>query len=122
MISAYVLVRKELVAAGRQSQEMLSELQITHQKLEAYAAQAEELAALEERSRLARELHDSVSQTMFSIVLNTRSTQILLERDPDRVRPQLEQLQALTQNALAEMRGLIAQLRPQADPKGVQNP
>jgi signal transduction histidine kinase len=44
--------------------------------------------------------------------LNNRATQILMEREPDRLRPQLEQLQKLTQDALAEMRSLIAQLRP----------
>ncbi len=73
----------------------------------------EQIAAIEERNRLARELHDSVSQTMFSIILNTRATQILVDREPNRVRPQLEKLQILTQDALTEMRGLIAQLRPQ---------
>ena len=91
---------------------MLSELQETHRQLQAYADQVEELATIEERSRLARELHDSVSQTLFSIVLNTRSAQILQERNPARVKPQLEQLQELTQNTLAQMRSLIAQLRP----------
>jgi signal transduction histidine kinase len=91
---------------------MLGELQDTHRQLQAYADQVEELAAMEERNRLARELHDSVSQTLFSIVLHTRSAQILLERDPPRIRPQLQRLQELTQNALAQMRGLIAQLRP----------
>jgi signal transduction histidine kinase len=116
---AYVIINHEIETARAQSQGLLSELQKTHQQLEAYAGQAEELAAMQERNRLARELHDSVSQTMFSIVLNTRSTQILLERDPKRIRPQLEQLQELTQNALAEMRGLIAQLRPLADSKGL---
>jgi len=115
VISAHVVVSGEIEAARATSQATLDELQATHRRLQSYADQVEELAAMEERNRLARELHDSVSQTMFSIVLNTRSTQILLERDPDRVRPQLEQLQALTQNALAEMRGLIAQLRPQKE-------
>lgn len=112
VISAHVVVNGEIQAARATSQATLDELQATHRQLQSYAGQVEELAAMEERNRLARELHDSVSQTMFSIVLNTRSTQILLERDPDRVRAQLEQLQRLTQNALAEMRGLIAQLRP----------
>jgi len=50
---------------------------------------------------------------MFSISLHTRAAQIILERDPDRLRSQLEQLQALTHSALQEMRGLIAQLHPQ---------
>ena len=115
VLPAYVTVIEETEMARAKSQAMLDELQETHQQLQSYADQVEELAAMDERSRLARELHDSVSQTMFSIVLNTRSTQILLERNPDRVRPQLEQLQELTQNALAEMRGLIAQLRPKND-------
>jgi signal transduction histidine kinase len=83
--------------------------------LQSYAGQVEELAAVEERNRLARELHDSVSQTIFSITLNTRAAQILLERNPAGVKPQLEQLQKLTQNALVQMRSLIAQLRPKSD-------
>src|SRR3990172_773477 len=112
VLAAYVVANEEIEHARARSQAMLGELQATHRQLQAYADQVEELAATEERNRLARELHDSVSQTMFSIVLNTRSAQILLERNPARVRSQLEQLQELTQNALAQMRSLIAQLRP----------
>jgi len=112
VLPAYVIAHREIEAARATSQAMLSELEETHRQLQVYAGQVEELAAMEERNRLARELHDSVSQTMFSILLATRSAQILLERDPAGVRPQLEQLQGLTQNALAQMRGLIAELRP----------
>jgi signal transduction histidine kinase len=111
---AYLTISHEIEKARAQSQAMLGELRETHRRLQAYAGHVEELAALEERNRLARELHDSVSQTMFSIVLNIRSTQILLERDPTRIQPQLERLQELTQNALAEMRSLIARLRPKS--------
>jgi len=112
---AYLTVSHEIEKARAKSQAMLSELQETHRQLQSYTNQVEELAAMEERNRLARELHDSVSQTMFSIVLNIRSTQILLERDPVRIRPQLEQLQELTQNVLADMRSLIGKLRPRGD-------
>jgi signal transduction histidine kinase len=112
---AYLTVSHEIEKARAQSQAMLSELQETHRQLQAYAGRVEELVAMEERNRLARELHDSVSQTMFSIVLHIRSTQILLEREPARVRPQLEQLQELTQNVLADMRSLISKLRPKGD-------
>jgi signal transduction histidine kinase len=115
VFAAYVVANHEIEAAQTESQAMLDEIEETHRQLQAYAAQVEELATVEERNRLARELHDSVSQTLFSIILNTRSAQILLEREPARVRSQLEQLQALTQNALGEMRGLIAQLRPKTD-------
>jgi signal transduction histidine kinase len=113
IFSAYVIANQEVELARSRSQAMLSALEQTHQQLEQRASQVEELAAIEERNRLARELHDSVSQTMFSIVLNTRTAQILLERNPTQMRPQLEQLQRLTQNALGQMRSLIAQLRPQ---------
>jgi signal transduction histidine kinase len=109
---AYATVTQEIEASLRKSQALLAELQQANQMLTASAAQVEELTAIQERNRLARELHDSVSQTMFSISLNTHSARILLERDPERVRPQLETLQTLTHNALDEMRSLIAELSP----------
>ena len=109
---AYVIVNHEIETARAHSQALLDELQETHRQLEAYAGQGQEVAAMQERNRLARELHDSVSQTMFSITLNIRSTQILLERETARVRPQLEALQELSSRALSQMRALISQWRP----------
>ena len=90
------------------------ELEETHRRLKKYAAEVEDLAVLEERNRLARELHDSVSQAMFGIQLATRSAQILRKKDPEAVPAQLEQLQTLTHEALARMRGFISELRPKS--------
>jgi signal transduction histidine kinase len=73
---------------------------------------AEQAAVLEERERLARDLHDSVTQTIFSMTLTAEATHILLEQDPTRVPAQLERLKRLSQSALTEMRSLIYQLRP----------
>jgi signal transduction histidine kinase len=115
VILTYAIANREEERANLQSEAILRELQEKHSQLELHASQVEQIAAIEERNRLARELHDSVSQTMFSIILNTRATQILMDREPYRVRPQLEGLQILTQDALSEMRGLIAQLRPQKE-------
>ncbi len=115
---AYVIVTREIETGQRKQQALLSELQEANQLLTAYAGQVDELSAILERNRLARELHDSVSQTMFSIGLHSRAASILLERDPERLQPQLEQLQTLTQNALAEMRSLIADLRPRENETG----
>jgi signal transduction histidine kinase len=112
VFAAYVAVTQEIETRLRNRQILLDELQAANQQLTVSASQVEELSAIQERNRLARELHDSVSQTMFSIGLHTRAAQIMLERDPDCLRPQLEQLQILAHNALEEMRGLIAQLRP----------
>jgi signal transduction histidine kinase len=114
-ILAYVIANQEEEEAKLQSEAILIELQEKNAQLQIYSTQAEQIAAIEERNRLSRELHDSVSQTIFSIVLNTRSTQILMDREPERVRPQLERLQMLAQEALAEMRSLIAQLRLQKE-------
>jgi PAS domain S-box-containing protein len=74
--------------------------------------QAGELAASEERSHLARELHDSVTQALFSMTLVSRSIEMLLDRDPEAARAQLVQLRDLQREALAEMRALIFELRP----------
>ena len=74
--------------------------------------QAGELAAGEERAHLARELHDSVTQALFSMTLVARSVEMLLETDPDTARTHLTQLRELQREALAEMRALIFELRP----------
>jgi signal transduction histidine kinase len=112
LFAAQVIINRQLLADRRQSQAMLTELQAVNQKLQAYALQVEELTTLEERHRLARELHDSVSQNLFGITLNARSAQILLERDPARVQVQLEELQSQTQAVLDDMRRFITALRP----------
>ncbi|HEU4673870.1 MAG TPA: GAF domain-containing protein [Candidatus Limnocylindrales bacterium] len=74
--------------------------------------QAAELAAGEERAHLARELHDSVTQALFSMTLITRSLELLLDRDPGAARERLASLRDLQRDALAEMRSLIFELRP----------
>jgi signal transduction histidine kinase len=112
VLPAFVAAYQEIEAARRESQRLLDELQAAQRRLQAYADQAEELAALETLQRAARELHSSVSQTLFSLTLNARAARLYLERDPDRLRPQLERLQSLSQAALAEIRGLIEHLRP----------
>jgi signal transduction histidine kinase len=75
---------------------------------------AQAAAVLEERNRLARELHDSVSQQLFSMTLTSQAARAQLERNPQRVAAQLERLQETSTAALAEMRALILQLRPPA--------
>jgi PAS domain S-box-containing protein len=74
--------------------------------------QAQALAALEERQRLARDLHDAVSQTLFSASLAAEVLPRLWERKPDEGRRCLKEIQQLTRGALAEMRTLLLELRP----------
>jgi len=99
-------------AEQAQSQQLLADLQTAHKKLGEHAAHAQELAAARERNRLARELHDSVSQAIFSISLISQSARILLDREPARVPEQIDLLQVMTENTLGQLRSLIAKLRP----------
>ncbi len=75
-------------------------------------AQAEETAAAAERSRLARELHDAVTQTLFSASLIAEVLPRLWERDRQEGERRLQELRELTRGALAEMRTLLHELRP----------
>jgi signal transduction histidine kinase len=77
-------------------------------------AQAQELAAVEERQKLARELHDSVSQALYGIALGLHTARLQLDRDPAQLPESLDYLLSLAEAALAEMRGLIFELRPES--------
>jgi len=76
--------------------------------------QARKLAVMEERQRLARELHDAVTQTLFSASLIAEAVPDLWESDPQEGRALLAELQQLSRGALAEMRTLLLELRPAA--------
>jgi nitrate/nitrite-specific signal transduction histidine kinase len=76
--------------------------------------QGHQLAVLEERQRLARELHDAVTQTLFSASLIAEALPSLWERDQEEGRQLLRELRQLSRGALAEMRTLLLELRPAA--------
>jgi signal transduction histidine kinase len=76
--------------------------------------QAQELASLQERQRLARELHDSVSQVLYSIGLGAHTARGALEDDPEQAIASIDYVLALSEAGLAEMRALIFELRPES--------
>ncbi|MCC6146430.1 MAG: PAS domain-containing protein [Anaerolineaceae bacterium] len=76
--------------------------------------QAQELAAFKERQRLAREMHDAVSQSLFSATVMAETLPRIWNRSPETVKEGLVELQKLTRGALAEMRNLLVELRPKA--------
>jgi signal transduction histidine kinase len=71
-----------------------------------------ELSVVEERNRLARDLHDAVSQTLFSLTLTAEAASELLDRDTEAARAQLAEVRRLAAEAREEMRSLVFQLRP----------
>ncbi|MEU5870489.1 GAF domain-containing sensor histidine kinase [Glycomyces sp. NPDC047369] len=71
-----------------------------------------ELTVVEERNRLARELHDAVMQRLFSLRLSARAAAKLLPGDPAAARERLDEVEQLAAEAVAELRGVIVELRP----------
>jgi signal transduction histidine kinase len=78
------------------------------------ASYAAENARLEERNHLSRELHDAVSQTLFSASLMADTLPLVWQQNPQQGQQVLAELRQLNQNALAEMRILLLELRPSA--------
>ncbi|MFF3627251.1 GAF domain-containing sensor histidine kinase [Streptomyces sp. NPDC002164] len=73
-----------------------------------------ELTIAEERSRLAHELHDAVSQKLFSLRLTAQAATALIDRDPVRAKGELHQVAALAAEAVDELRAAVVELRPAA--------
>jgi PAS domain S-box-containing protein len=77
-------------------------------------SEARDKAALEERQRLARELHDSVSQALYGIALGAKTARTLLDQEPGRATDPLDYVLSLAEAGMAEMRALIFELRPES--------
>ncbi|MDQ1011604.1 signal transduction histidine kinase [Streptomyces sp. V4I23] len=81
-----------------------------------------ELTIAEERSRLAHELHDAVSQKLFSLRLTAQAAAALVDRDPGRAKGELQQVAELAAEAADELRAAVVELRPAAlDEDGLVN-
>lgn len=118
LLGSYALATLRAQAARNQNQALAQEVREGNQQLESYVAQLEGMAAARERNRLARELHDSVTQTVFSMTLAAQSASLLLERDPTKVGAQLDHLNKLAQSALTEIQTLVSELKPEEKAKG----
>lgn len=111
----------EIGQLGRQFNSMAQQIETNVRELRqlaernaALAEQTGQLAIIEERNRLARDLHDSVSQELFSVTMLAAAAHNLLPDQPDQARSHVEQLNQMAQRALHEIRGLIFALRPAA--------
>lgn len=105
-LSVLVLTMRRAAKARRHNDALAGELRHANEQLAKYAQRLERLAGARERQRLARDLHDSVTQTLFSMTLTARSAALLLGRDPKGLRDQLDQIEDLAQGALSEMNAL----------------
>lgn len=100
-----------MLLSGLQAFAHQTAIAITNAKL---YQQGQALAVLEDRQRLARDLHDAVTQTLFSANMIAEMLPRQWEHDPEQARRGLTQMHYLTRGALAEMRLLLMELRPEA--------
>ncbi len=116
VIGAFYLTEKERAATFDELDQELIELLAAHAAIAITNARlyerSRELSIVSERNRLALELHDVVSQKLFSLSLSADSAATLLERDPAAALAQLERVRELSREALGELRSLILGLRP----------
>jgi signal transduction histidine kinase len=117
-LAVYAWAEQRAAQARSGNEALAADLRAANRRLARSAAQAERLGAARERQRLARDLHDSVTQTLFSMTLTARSAGLLLEKRPGELGAQLDHLDELTRTALTELDELGAELPPPAGAGG----
>jgi signal transduction histidine kinase len=118
VIGAFYLTEKDGSAEFGDEDLQLIEMLAAHAAIAIENARlferSRELSILEERNRLARDLHDSVTQKLFGVVLTAEAAAMLVGRDADEARAQLQRLQELAADAMEELRAVIFELQPPA--------
>jgi signal transduction histidine kinase len=90
---------------------LYAELSAVNDKLHEYAVKAEELATVQERNRLARDIHDGLGHYLTALDMQIKAAQAVLDKDRPRAMDALTKAQALTEGALSDVRQSVATLR-----------
>lgn len=106
------LISEELNQLADYIQEQNLSMQRLADKKTSLAQSAHAAAVMEERQRLARDLHDVVSQQLFALSMMSSATLRLFEIDREKAKEQLEEISKIAANAQGEMRALLLHLRP----------
>ena len=111
----FVIVITELATkerrAKREVERLVAELKDANEKLRQYADQVEELATLEERNRLAREIHDSLGHYLTVVIVQIEAAMAVIDKDREQSLDVLRKAQGLAQKGLADVRRSVATLR-----------
>lgn len=110
-VGAFAGVLARADAAHRESRALLDELRQAHDKLQEYAGRVEELAVMEERNRLAREMHDTLGHRLTVAAVQLEAAQRLCSADPERSKALVGTVREEVREALAELRSTVAALR-----------
>jgi signal transduction histidine kinase len=116
IIGAFYVTDKDGAAEFGEEDQRLIEMLAAHAAVAIEKARlyerSRELSIVEERNRLARELHDSVTHQLFGVSLTAEAAVTVLDDDPAQARVQLARVQELAREAMEELRSLIFELRP----------
>ncbi|MCP5097435.1 MAG: sensor histidine kinase [Chloroflexi bacterium] len=108
-IIAYIIVNNE--KNQQQTKRLLQELKISHQKLQTYAAQVGELAAVEERNRLARDIHDSLGHHLTAVNIQLEKAITFRDRNPSEADLAVHNAKQAAHEALKDVRQSVTTLR-----------
>jgi signal transduction histidine kinase len=110
-IGAFAAAVVRADTARRESQALLAELQEAHRQLQDYALRAEEMAVVEERNRLAREMHDTLGHRLTVAAVQLEGAQRLCTQDQERAASMIGTVREQVGEALGELRSTVATLR-----------
>jgi signal transduction histidine kinase len=105
----------KVLEAEKKTQMLLDENRRQNQLLEEYAKQIEKITLLEERNRLARDLHDTIGHTYTSVIMGLDASSYLIGTAPDKAKEQVELLSNVMRKSLGEIRSHIHQISPSGE-------
>lgn len=105
----------KVLEAEQKTKLLLEENRKKNQLLEEYAKQIERITLLEERNRLAKDLHDTIGHTFTSVIMGLDAAAFLQKSSPDKAKEQIERLSHVMRNSLGEIRSQIHQISPNGE-------
>jgi signal transduction histidine kinase len=116
IIGAFYLTEKDGAPSFSEADEQVIAVLAAHAAIAIENARlfeaSRELSVIEERNRLARELHDAMTQNLFSLSLTAEAAAGLVRSDPDRAQAEIDRMRTLARETQAELRSLVFELRP----------
>jgi signal transduction histidine kinase len=106
----YLFIRKSAEHSEARAR-LITELQQAYRELAAAREQEAELAALKERERIARDMHDSLGHALVSLSVQLEAAQRLYKKDPERASAQMDEMKAVTRQSMDALRRTLAGLR-----------
>ncbi len=109
LMMAKVILREQ--HSRQQAEKLLKALELSNQQLQDYAEQIETLATIQERTRLARDIHDTLGHYLTAMSIQLEKADVFFEQKPDVVRASIRQSKILADEALREVRHSVGMLR-----------